>query len=371
MNPNSASKSIPFTFTTGLLVSLLLLGLVGCAAPEEQEESGGETATPVSVAEVESRSLSETLQGIGTLRADQTVQISPEIAGRVEAVEFQEGDTVEKGDTLVRIDDDKLQQQYKSAQFSLDEAQAQLRNARQTFERNKRLRKKDVISAQAFDDSREAYQSAQARVGRLEAQVQEARENLEDATLRAPFDGAVGSREVDAGNYVQPGSVLTTLYKLDPLEVRFTVPGRFVGWVRRGQRIRLHVSSRPDTTFTGEVYFVSPSVREQTRDLLLKASVQNPGHELQPGAFARVELILETLENRPVVPAEALIATRDGYIVFTVKNGKAHRTPVEIGLRKPGFVEIRQGLSVGDRVISSGHLSVSDGSTVKIADDNE
>jgi membrane fusion protein (multidrug efflux system) len=359
-------------FYASLFLILLAFGLVGCAGEEEQnQESTEKQATPVSMATVETRTLEETIQAVGSLRADRTVQVSPEIAGRVESVEFEEGDTVNKGDTLAQLDDDKLRQQYESARHFLEEARASLRNARRTLERNKRLREQDAISDQQFDDSQEAFESAQARMRRLEAQVAEARENLEDAAIRAPFDGSIGSREVDAGNYVQPGTPLTTLYKLDPLEVRFTVAERFAGRVRKKQSVNIHVTAYSDTSFTGEVHFVSPSVREQTRDLLIKARLPNESYQLKPGMFGRVQLITETLTDRPVVPAESLVATQDGYIVFGVENGTARRTPVEIGLRQPGWVEIREGVSPGDSIISSGHLSVSDGSQVRPINESE
>lgn len=362
----------PLGFRKYFILLVLTLGLVGCAAPEEQnQESTEEQATPVGLATVETQTLRETIQAVGTLRADQTVQISPEIAGRVESVEFEEGDTVSKGDTLIQLDDDKLRQQYDSARYSLEEAEASLRNARQTYERNKRLRDQDVISAQQFDDSREAFESAQARVQRLEAQVAEARENLEDATIKAPFDGSIGSREIDAGNYVQPGTVLTTLYKLDPLEVRFTVAERFSGRARRGQSVNVHVTAYPGTSFPGEVYFVSPSVREQTRDLLIKARLPNDDYRLKPGMFGRVQLITATRTDRPVVPAEALVPEQGGYFLFRVEDGKAKRHSVEIGLREPGRVEIRNGLDPGDKVIRSGQQSVTDGMKVRSADGSD
>lgn len=356
-----------------LVLGFITLSLLGCTSSESTDEGQGEerNAAVVDVATVERTTLQESLQAIGSLRADQTARISPEIAGNVEEVAFTEGETVAAGDVLVKLDDDKLQDQYQSRKFSLEESRATLENARRTYNRNQRLQERDMISAQELDNSRANFETARARVNRLESQVQEARERLEDATIRAPFTGSVGSKEVDSGNYVQPGTTLTTLYRLNPLEVRFTVPGRFVGRVQTGQKIRLHVSSQPDTAFPGDVYFVSPSIREQTRDLLVKARVQNPNFSLKPGAFARVELIVETLKDRPVIPAEALIATREGYIVFTVQNGTAKRTPVEIGLRQPELVEVRKGLSVGDRVITSGHLSVSDGSPVEVANENK
>lgn len=362
----SLKKSLHFA-----VIFLALTVFTGCVSESDDTGSDEESksGTPVSTVKVKTKTLEETLSSVGTLRADQTVRITPEIAAPIEQIQFQEGEVIEEDDVLVRLDKDKLREQFQARKHALDEAQAQLTNAERTYNRNKRLHEQDMISSQQFDDSREAYKSAQARVERLKSEVQEARELLSDATIRAPFTGYLGSREVDAGNYVQPGTHLTTLYRLDPLEARFTVPERFSGRIQTDQSVRVHVSAYPDTAFTGKIFFVSPSVREQTRDMLVKARVKNPDRILKPGTFARIETIVRTLENRPVVPARALISTREGYVVFVVKDGKAVRTPVSIGLRKPEHVEIRDGLKAGDIVISSGHMSVSNGSSVELMND--
>lgn len=346
------------------LVGLVVLTLTGCSSPESS--SSPSPGIPVATATVESQTLEETLQAVGTLRAHQTVRLSPEIAGRIERIGFSEGGTVAEGEVLIQLDDATLKERYEARQHALEEARANLANARRTYERNQRLHRQDLISTQQLDDSEASFKTAQARVARLESEVQEAQERLDDASIQAPFTGAVGSREVDTGNYVQPGTQLTSLYKLDPLHVRFTVPERFLGRVHPGQSVRVHVSAYPDTPFTGNVYFVSPSVREQTRDLLVKARVPNPGLQLKPGVFARVELVVRTLTDRPVVPAEALISTREGYFVFTVRDRRAHRQPVTPGLRQPGRVAIRDGLRPGETVIRSGHMSVTDGDTVAV-----
>lgn len=315
--------------------------------------------------------MEETLKSIGSLRADQTVKVSPEIARKIEKITFKEGEVVEEGQVLVKLGADEIRHQLSSRQSALKQAKARLANARRTYQRNKNLNRQDLISNQQFDDSRESFESAKARVNQLQSDVEEARERLQDATIRAPITGYVGSREVDTGNYVQKGETLTTLYRLDPLEARFTVAGRFMGRIHTGQTVRVHVSAYPEKSFEGKVYYVSPSVREQTRDILVKARVPNPEHLLKPGAFAHVETVVETYRKRPVIPAQALISTREGYIVFTVNEGKAHRRTVKIGLRKPAWVEIRKGLKPGQTVISEGHLSVSDGANVKITDESK
>lgn len=347
-------------------LAVLLILSVGCAGEETDQQQQDDEGTPVSVATVETRNLQEQTQAIGSLQADKTVQVRPEISGIIESINFSEGETVANNQILFELDDDRLRQQVEARKSSLAQARARLKNARRTYERQRRLFEKDLTSGQDRDDALEAFESAQARVKQLEAQLAEGREQLEDATIRAPFAGVMGSHRVDEGNFVQPGQHLSTLYRTSRLKVNFTVPERFSGRVRQGQTVRTHVNSLPEETFTGQVYYVSPSVREQTRDLLVKAYINNSERKLKPGMFARVQLVLETLEQRPVIPADALVATREGYIVFRVEDGQARRQPVTIGLRQPGLVEVRDGLMPGDRVVTAGHMALADGMDVRV-----
>ncbi len=355
----------------GLFVTFLQIA--GCTSSDDpgNDETSSLSRTPVKVQSVRSRTLEATVEAIGTLRADRTVRVSPEIAGRIESVNFTEGAALKKGEILVQLDDDKLRQQYQARRQALNEAQANLENARRTYRRNKRLRKNDMVSEQQYDDSEAAFEAAKARVRQLRAQVKEARERLDDATIEAPYTGVIGSRDVDPGNYVRPGDVLSVLYRVKPLEVQFTVPGHLAERVQEGQSVRAHVSSLSNTVLRGEVFFVSPSVREETRDLLVKARIRNPNRVAKPGSFARIELTLKTRHNRPVVPSEALIGTTEGYILFAVKNGKAYRQSVKIGIRKPGMVEIREGIKPEQRVVVAGHQNLSDGTPVKIINEQD
>lgn len=346
-------------------IPLVILG--GCTAESTSEAESGVNSdgVPVTVTTVRSQKMERTLSEIGTLRADTTVRISPEISGRIQKIFFREGETVDKGQKLVQLQDEKLQEQLQARKYALEEAEARLANARRTYDRNKRLRDQDMISAQELDNSMEAYESAKARVSRLKSEVQEARERLDDSTIKAPFSGSIGAREVDEGNFVRAGTTISTLYRMNPLVVQFSIPERFLGDLNVGQTVRVHVTSYPDRIFEGKVGFISPSVNSQTRDFAVKAQVSNPENLLKPGSFARVEVVVETLRDRPVIPAEALIPTREGPMVFVVKDGVAKRRSVQVGLRKPGLVEVEGGLETGETVVQTGHMSVSDGSAIR------
>jgi membrane fusion protein (multidrug efflux system) len=153
------------------------------------------------------------------------------------------------------------------------------------------------------------------------------------------------------------------------MEIEFTVPERYVNRVREGQRVIIRTAANPEQTFEGNVFFISPTIRENTRVLLLKARIDNRQGRLRPGAFANVELILQVREQALVIPEEALVPTRTGYVVFVVRDQIARQQAVAIGLRRPGIVEITDGLAAGDTVIRAGHIAVADGDKVEIAGD--
>lgn len=338
-------------------------------------ESGSDAALeepPVRVqaAEVVRQTLSETVRGIGTLRAINTVEIRPEISATVTRIPFEEGGRVAAGDLLFQLDTSKLDRELTSTQAALAAARARLENAERELARIDRLFRQQVATEDTRDRAATDLEASQAEVDRLESEVSLARERLEDASIRAPFDGRISEALVDAGDYVQAGERLATLYQTDILEIEFTLPERHAGRIRTGQNVTLMVSSHPDRTFTATTTFVSPSVSDRTRDFLVKARLDNPDALLKPGTFATALLTVSRRENALVVPEESLVATSEGYIVFVVgEDGRAERRRVEIGLRNPGRAEVVEGLEAGERVVRTGHLRVADGSPLEVVDD--
>jgi membrane fusion protein (multidrug efflux system) len=352
----------------GVLAVLAVL-LSGCDE-EQAEERGGPRQVPVSVTEVAARTLHETVRGIGTLRARDVVELRPEISARVVEITFTEGQRVSRGEVLFRLDDSKLEKQEQAWQARLAAAEVRRENAQRRLERFDPLAETKAVSGDERDQVETAFEEARAAVREIEAELERVRENLDDTTIEAPFDGIISESLVDAGDFVTTGDDLATLYDIDPLEAAFTVPGRYVGRVREGQQVSVGVDAFPDEEFRGEVHYVSPALAEATRDYLVKALVGNPEARLKPGAFAAAVVTVETHADRPVVPEQALVATRTGYIVYVVEEGKARRRDVRIGVREPGVVEVVEGVSVGDRVVAAGHMNLSDGTPVAIEQGN-
>jgi membrane fusion protein (multidrug efflux system) len=241
-------------------------------------------------------------------------------------------------------------------------------NAERRLARFQPLAETKAVSGDERDQVETELEAARAQVRELEADLERIRENLEDATITAAFAGAISEHHVDVGDFVDVGEHLATLYGIDPLEVAFTVSERFMGRIREGQQVTIRVDAFPDEPFTGEVHYVSPALAESTRDLLVKARIENAEGMLKPGAFASAVVTVETRADRPVVPERSLVATRTGYIVYVVEEGTARRREVKIGVREPGIVEVLEGVEVGERVVSKGHMNLSDGVPVMLED---
>lgn len=169
---------------------------------------------------------------------------------------------------------------------------------------------------------------------------------------------------MDAGQFVDTGTQLTTVVQTDRLKIRFTVPERHMDRVRTDQKIRISAPAYPEEKFPGKIYFIDPQIDPGTRSLKIQAQAGNPKNLLRPGGFASVELLTGTRKDVLTIPEEALIPTRSGYMVFVIENGRAKGREVEIGLRKPGTVEITSGLEEGETIVQAGHISLSEGAEV-------
>ncbi|MFW5730351.1 MAG: efflux RND transporter periplasmic adaptor subunit [Desulfonatronovibrionaceae bacterium] len=338
----------------------------------QEEESTRDKAErpPVSVelAPVSRVTLMDTVKGIGTLQSIQHVEIKPEISGKITRINFQEGELVKSGELLFEIESQKQQKQLDSNRAALEEARSRLQNLKRNHQRFARLYKQGIISENEMDRVQTDMESAAAEVKRLSAHVELAREDISDASVLAPLTGYISNRMVDKGSVISPGQVLATMYQTDPLEITFNIPEKYMAGVAPGQTVLAEVSAYPDKRFQGKVTFISPTVNESTRTLELKAAIDNPVNKLRPGAFAAAMLILGYRENTLVVPEESLVAVRDGYVVFAADPDSmtVEMKPVETGLRRPGLVEIIRGLEAGEKVVSTGHMNLGPGASIRV-----
>ena len=334
-----------------MLVGLLAAG----AALAQPKPAAGPPAMPVRAATVKVGAVATDISAVGTLIANESIMVRPEVAGRIAAINFSEGQVVARGALLVTLDSAEVRAQL--AGTAADE-----RLNKQKADRAEELYKKNFISQQALDDAREAYKKTTARRQEDEARVAK-------TEIRAPFSGVVGLRLVSAGAYLKAGDDIARLDNIDTVKLDFRVPEIYLGKFGRNQSIRLHVDAYPNQQFSGHVYAVEPTIDEKTRTALLRARVPNPGSRLKPGMFARVTLNLGTRDNAILIPEQAVVPRGDKNFVFRVAGGKAQMVAVSLGNRTPGEVEVLKGLSPGDVVVTDGQIKLQDGVGVIVLKD--
>jgi membrane fusion protein (multidrug efflux system) len=298
----------------------------------------------------------ETLSLVGTLAANEMVEIRPEIDGIVESIHFQEGERVKQGELLLELDRSKL-----AAGLAEAEANAQLSEA--NYERARQLLLDQLISQQEFDQTAATYEFNRAS---LELR----RRQLRDTRLVAPFEGVVGARTVSPGQVITRGTIITWLIDLDTMKVELNVPERFLGQIQTGQRVAFTVAAYPRERFEGEVYFVSPHVDLETHTVLIKAALSNPRHLLRSGMFAGLDLVLTLREDSLVIPETALarLLENNRASVYVVgADQAADPREVELGVQLVGAVEILDGLREGEKVIVEGLQKIGPGSKVSPA----
>ncbi|MDN3517484.1 efflux RND transporter periplasmic adaptor subunit [Aquisalimonas lutea] len=320
------------------------------AGGDARAPGAGARATPVEVAEAERRSVQDVVRAVGTTRARESVAIVAEVAGRIIEVPVREGQPVEAGEPLFILDHVRQEADLREARAERDDAAAKYRRTAALFEN------RDVPESQ-LDERRAALEVAEAR-------VQVARSRLEDRTIRAPFDGVAGLREVSPGAYVEPGAVLTTLDDLSVVRLEFSVPERYLGDLAPGLPVAAHSLGFGDRVFEGVVARISPRVDPVTRSVRVQAEFANDDRRLRPGMFMTARLVLAE-RDAVMVPEEALLREGADSFVYVIDDDTARRVPVTTGRRIDGRVEVAGGVGDGDAVVVAGLQTVRDGAEVR------
>lgn len=316
--------------------------------------TGQRRGVAVETAPVGTRDVVEDIRAFGTLVANESVVISPEIAGRVARIGFEEGQRVGEGDVLVELDSQILRAE-------LDKAKSEVSLAEANFERARRLAEQGSGTLRARDETSQGYTAAQANVALAEAR-------LAKTSIAAPFSGIVGFRNISVGAYVSPGDRIVELASIDPLKVEFRVSETYLPNLRSGLPVTVTVDALPGETITGKITAIDPIVDVSGRAIRLRAELPNPDGRLSPGLFARIRIVIEERSEAMVVPEAAVFRDEGKLFVYRLEDGKAVKTPIEIGLRSPGDVEIRSGLASGAVVITAGQLLLRDGAAVEVVD---
>src|ERR1041384_7585570 len=301
---------------------------------------GGGFAMPVEVAAAVRDTVVDAIAATGKIEAIQSIELRPEVSGRITDILVREGQEVGDGAPLFKVDDAELK-----AQVAQAEADKQL--ARQALERTKQLIAQNASSASDLEQAEARSRGADANYDLLKTR-------LDRTLVRAPFGGAVGRRLVSIGTYVSSQTPLITLQSVNPQFASFDVPERYADRLRRGQLVSFQVAALPGKNFSGEVVFVDPVVSLPGRTILIKARVPNSEHQLQAGMFLEARLATDIRPNAVVVPEDALLPVQGATFVWVVKDAKADRRQVTVGVRTAGWAEIKSGVAAGEQVVVGG-----------------
>lgn len=350
MSKGLSGVEMAWTFSIFLLV--FALDAHGQSGPSDKAEK----PVPVIAASAEPRDFSDRVEALGTLRANESVSLTASVTETISALHFNDGDRVEQGQLLVEMTSAE-------EHALLEEARVRVAEAERQYERVKRLAKQRSASESLLDERKRDLDTAGALLVALESR-------LADRLVRAPFDGVLGLRNISPGALVEPGDLITTLDDDSVMKLDFAVPSVFLPDLRPGLRITARARAYGDRDFEGEISSIDSRVNPSTRSIQVRALIPNPDRVLKPGVLMQVEL-LRNPRRSPAVPEEAILQKGTEHFVMVIVDGdKVQRTPVSIGARLPGVVEIRGGLTAGDLVITHGNDKVRPGQQVTISIDD-
>ncbi|MDO8346159.1 MAG: efflux RND transporter periplasmic adaptor subunit [Cellvibrio sp.] len=336
-------------------------GATGPTGAAKGATSSATAVRPPSVesAKVEVMSLTDDTQAVGSLKSRQGVTVRPEVSGRITQLNFRDGDRVRKGQLLVQFDDQLQVAQVKQSQAELSIALA-------NHKRNQDLVAQNFISQRSVEESAANLEVARAKLALSQATAARLK-------IMAPFDGITGIRTVNVGDYLKDGGDIVNIEDITAVFVDFRLPERFQTKVKKGQQAQVDMDALPGRKFTAIIQAIDPLVDANGRSVGVRACIDNRQNQLRPGMFARVKAVFGERENAKVIPEEAIVPQGGKqYVIKLVDGGdkdikKTQRVEVKVGIRRPGRVEILEGLSEGDEVVTAGQQRIQkDGTLVKV-----
>lgn len=343
-----------------LLPALAVLVASGCKKQAGGGMPPGGFATQVIAVKAVREAVTEQLRVIGTVLANETVDLQAEVDGRVTAIHFEEGQRVEAGQLLVEMDPTEIEARQ-------SEAEANARWAQSKWDRVSGLLQQKTMSQQEADE-------AKAQLDMANARVVQTRKQLRDMKIVAPFAGVIGARQISPGQVISrmnPGrglQTIATLSDIDPVKVEGNVPERFLALAKPGAKYQLSIAAFPNEKFEGELYFVAPQIDPVNRTVIVKAKVPNADLRLKPGMFASADLSLRVKDDAIVIPEAALMPQGENFAVIIVTADLvAEMRPVKPGVRLAGRAEILEGIKEGELVVAEGWQKTRPGGKVILA----
>ncbi|WP_417666247.1 efflux RND transporter periplasmic adaptor subunit [Pseudidiomarina sp.] len=324
----------------------------GFADPNAGKEERPQNPVPVRVQAAQISEFRDVIEALGTAQANESIVVTAQAQDIVMAVHFDDGDVVEAGDLLIELDSREEKARVQELKFRLAEANRQ-------YQRLVDLRRQNAASQQQLE-------TQDVQVKEIIAALEVAETQLAQKRIIAPFDGRLGIRHVSVGSLVSPGEQITTLDDVTPIKLDFNVPELFFASLRTGQSVAARSGAYPGEEFRGEILSIDSRVDPLTRSILVRATIPNDDNKLRPGMLLRVNL-LRSVDETMILPEKAIVPINDRTYVYIIDaENIARQVPVTIGRRKPGIVEVLDGIEPGDKVVTEGMVRLRDGVTVTV-----
>ena len=351
--PTSFSNRVPLLLLLSFMIALLVYLLWPAEQTKKEKHKRIVSVKTVKLAHAEFKNVIESL---GTTQAKEQVEITSKYADLIDEIFFDDGDVVKKGDVLVRLGNKEAIANVEELEANLSESVAQLK------------RFQELLSSKATSKSLVDQQTAKTKG--IKAQLQSAQTKLDDLTIRAPFDGVLGFRQISVGSFISVGSIIATLDNISTINVDFSLPERFLTLAKIGLTIKSESTAYKGKTFIGTITSIDNRVDSITRTIKVRAEIDNSNRLLLAGMLLNVK-IDQQVDTVLQLPESAIIPIEDKHYVYIAESNKAKRITVLIGRRQPGIVEIVGGITEGAEVIIEGALKLRDGSEVKIINPSE
>ena len=340
------------------LISLALLGLIGYritknSAESEKNDKKGDKKPPLTVTAivVSSKDFSNAISLSGSIEANENVEIRSEVSGIVEKISFSEGTNISKGQVLLKVNDIELRAQ-------LSQAFTKQKLASENERRAKLLLQKEAISQEEYDIASAEFRSLKAQTQLIQAQIAK-------TTIRAPFSGKIGLRNISPGTYVTPTTIITKLVSSSQVKISFSIPEKYASEIENNASILFTIPNNPQK-FSAKIYAIEPEIETATRTLKIRAIADNSNGKLLPGTFATIELSLKNIKDAIVIPTEAVVPIQNGKVVYIANNGKAKEVKIETLARTSKDVVVTSGIKSGDTLLTSGVMSLKDEADIKV-----
>lgn len=343
----SGKALFPFIITTLVVFSVYLY----LPASQGKQTQFSQTATNITAYTVKTQENAVMIEAIGSARANQAVYIKSAQNDYVRDIYFEDGDLVSKGQPLIQL---KNQQE----QITVNELNINLREEKRQLDRLTELSRSQSTAKSLLEEQL-------SRVDATQAQLENAKSKLDEMTIKAPFSGMLGKREISVGAYISNSTIITTLDDISIIKVDFKVPEKYLAQLQTGMNVLTQNDAYPDQTFSGKVTHISPRIDAVTRSVEVTASFVNNSGLLRPGMLLKIALELSSSQAL-MVPEKAIIPLKDKHYVFQIKQGIATQVEVNITSRNNGWVAIDSGLSAGEQVVTEGLIKIRSGSKVSV-----